>query len=221
MRQGLFRRDMRQILTLATPERPARSRDPQFRDGIPVFAEQALIQGTVFGIDGHERFMRRVRHDEVAPDHKRFFVRQSEHLADTQRLIADSQADGTHHGVDDEIDRRIMDELQQGGHAEPEFRLACSLLAVDDIHERCKPSIVAKRLIADDGMGDTEFAHLFGQFDDARMDGKSYHIELVVMLSAHVERLGPDGSRRADDGYTFLRTRHTGCTHPLQGARQP
>ena len=146
MFQRLSRRDALQIRALLAAERAARSRYPQTRHLTLGFAQQALIDGTVLGVDGHKRarrahlrgharlpalrvHLRRQRHDQVAAHHQAFLVRQRQHLARSQRLVACAQARCAHQRVYHHVDLGQAHQIDHGVHAEAPYALAARLLA--------------------------------------------------------------------------------------------
>ena len=141
MRKRLGRRDARQLRARAPAEGAARRGNPQARHLARVLADEALVDGAVLRIDGHERTGGAVRrgraghaaagvhlggqrHDEVAAHHEGFLVRERQHLARAQRVVAGAQTRRAHERVHHHVGLGQLRERGHGLRAEAERAFA-------------------------------------------------------------------------------------------------
>ena len=223
MVQRLSRRDALKIGTLPAAERAAGGRHPQTGDLSLGLAEQALVNGTVLGIDGHERtrrahrrrragratpliHLRRQRHDQIAAHHQALLVRQRKDLARAQRFIACAQAGGAHQRVDDHIRLGQARQIDHGIHAEAPYTLGTGLFA-----HLGRDGLVGEALIAHGEVAHVMGARLFEHVAYARVHRQADDLKLVGMLPNHVDRLRSDGARGPENNDAFHETLRIIC----------
>ena len=239
MRKRLGRRNVGQVCTRAPAERAAGRGDPQAGHLALRFAEQALVDGAVLGVDGHERtsraarrrnprratgrvHLRGQRHDKVAAHHEAFLVRQGQHLARTQRLVTCAQAGGAHQRIHHHVNLGQAHQVDHGVHAEAPAALRAGLRA-DLFGNR----VVHKTGIAYRQMAHAVFARLDKHITYARMHRQADDFQLVGMLANHIDRLRADRARGTKNNdalhddppnlLTYVRLptpRQTGCHSP-------
>ena len=241
MSERLSRRDSAQFISRTTAEGAAGRGHPQTAHLARALANEALVDSAVLRVDGHERsggpvsgreaggatllvHPRGKRHDEVAPYHERFLVRQREHLARAQRLVAGAQAGGAHQGVHHHVRLFQAAQLRDGIRAETEGGVGCAagrharvarVFAMRAFVERvrrgsavrqprprreaCPASVIRQARIAHGDMAHAECPRLPQHLVHASVHGQADHSQLVRMAPHDVERLHADGPCRAQN----------------------
>ena len=210
MREGLLERDVGELAGRLAAERAARRRDPQRADLFGTFAQKALVDGAVLGIDGHEGarmpglLVQRAgeRHDEVAGDDEAFLVRKRELRAVAQRLVRSAHAGRADERVHDAIDLVERDEVDEG--IRPERYLDPFRQCVEGRRSR-------ERLVPERDAAHAEFRGLRRDGIDAAIRRERDDLELVGMASDDIGRLRSDGARGPQDRDALL-TGHRECT---------
>ncbi len=107
-----------------------------------------------------------------------------------KRLVARAQPRSAHERVHDDIGFRQPDQLGDGVGADAERSVGDAVnVGAHGIAAR----IAVKTRIAHGGMANVERAHLLAERLDARVDRQPDDLELVGVLTHHVERLRADG----------------------------
>ena len=236
VRERLSGRDIGQVGSRAAAERSARRRHPQARHLARVFAQKALVDGAVLGIDGHEApRLGGHRHDEVAAHHERLLVRERQHLVSCERLVAGAQAGRAHQRVHHDVGLGQAHEAHHGVGTEPERPFAARVVtrhglgqrrrrarwllrasvrsAQDGVSQLVGNRLLSQALVAHREVAHAELARLRQQLARARAHGEAHHLQLVRMATHNVQRLRADGARGAQDHYAFhARLLETGRT---------
>ena len=215
MVQRLSRGDAIKIGALPAAEGAAGGRYPQAGDLSLGFAQQALVNCAVLGIDGHEGagranrgsrtrratlriHLRRQRHDQIAAHHQAFLVRQRKDLARTQRFVACAQAGSAYQRVDHHVRLGQTHQVHHGVHAEAPHALSAGLLA-----HLGRDRLVGQALIAHGKVAHVMGTCLREHVVHARVHRQADDFQLVGMLPNHVDRLRSDGARGPENNDAF------------------
>ncbi len=203
MGQRLGRRDGAQLVAGAAAERAAGSGDPQLGHFRHVLPQQALVDGTVLGIDRHEGPVVaatavercRQRHDEVAPHHQRFLVGQRQNAPCFQRKVAGPQPRSPHQGVHHHVHLGQKAQLlhcrsAEGKRAATRFAPRAQLFG----RRRARQPLVRYRHMAHAEATGLAKGHLHRA---VHRQGRA--TQLIGVLRHHIQRLGADRARRTKE----------------------
>ncbi len=221
VRKRLRRRDALQVGALLAAERAAGSGYPQLGDLAGLFAQKALVDGTVLGVDGHKAAgLCSHGHDKVAAHHQRFLVGKGKHLARLQRFVAGLQAGSSHQGIHDHVHLGKVNQLAHRVGAETDgARPTEAGHMLLELGNRRRPCRIGG---AQRDMTHAKFLGLRQQVGTARARSQRHCFQAVGMAAHHIERLRADGAGRPQNGDAALRcgcgaggftvTRHRVCT---------
>ena len=152
-------------------------------------------QRRVFGVDREQAlgFAFHQIHHELAPDHQRFLVGERDRLPCLERRQRRSKTRRPDQSVQDEIGVGLpRDDLRSVGADDQLDALHLTELGLD---------VGGGVLVRDGDEGGEELADLTHQELLVHPGRRQPHdLEPLRMPSHHVERLGPDGPGRAEDG---------------------
>ena len=217
MRQRLLHRDICKFFARFAAERATGRRNPQATYLCGVFAQQALVDGAMLGVDGKQRLVRTQGHQQVTAHDQRLLVRQCQLTAGLQRGIAGAQTGGTHQRVDHQIRPvREAQPLHRRGTERDFHRNRVAVLVADGgdagahlFARRCIQAVVPHRSVARLAGTNLPAEHI-----DAVAHSKRHDVQAIGMTAHHIQSLAPDRSTRTqhDDA--------SSCSPPFPQERQ-
>ena len=195
MSQSLSRGNVLQIGTFLPTEWTTRRGYPQLTYFTGIFAQKALVYGTMLGIDGHQHARLGCHgHDKGATHYQRLLIGKGKNLARAKRFIACLQTSSTHQGVHYHIGLFKMNHLTDRIRPKADASLcadkACSLL-FQLSYDRSANLF----WLTEGQMPHVEFFSLSQQFGTACACSQANDFQAIGMTARHIKRLNANGAR--------------------------
>ena len=193
MRQGIGARHAIELITRAAKERATRAGKPNAVSLARIFAQIALVDGGMLGVDRDKLARLRQRHKQIATDDERLLVGQSKTLVRGQSSMARLETGSAHDGHEHAVDIIAACELAHGLCANAELRALGQFL---------QHRVSAMGGVRHGNRRNRELTGSGNELGGAGVNGKRCHLQAIGMLTAHVERLSADRARTAQNGNT-------------------